>query len=227
MNKLRQLICILTFALPSTIFAYNGYYIAGKVGIFQADFNNRYLDQTDVIPQNIAQLASQRGYTGGIAVSYRQDFASQYWLGAELSTSLDGNKALFQSGASTTAFSDAARVRYHTDLLAVSGIKLSECVSSYLKLGLSLAVIHDGLTSPVGFIPIFTGYHSSKSYFGFAAGLALEKAITNTISIFTEADYHDYGSVKFKSFQNFSAAYTHKSHIYTYDVVVGTSYQFA
>jgi len=215
------LFCSATFSSPR-------YYVSGNLGIFDATFNSSYLDQTDVIPQNIAQSISQNGYTGGVALGLRQATCDRrFYYGGELLLNYDSQNAVFQSGAATAAFSDKTRIQYHADLTFVPGMMLSQTVSSYLKLGLSIASIQDNLVSPEGYTPANTSTHSSKNPLGFAAGLGVATCITNNFSIFTEANYHDYGTVTFSNFTNFMAEYTHKSHVYSYSLVVGASYFFA
>lgn len=228
MKRISSLLCLASITFSSSVLAnQNGYiYVAANAGIFQADFVNTYLDQTDVIAQNIVQPAEQHGYTGGVSLGYRQILNPHYFLGGELSGSVEGHYASFQSGAATAAFSDAAQIYSHVDLMLVPGIRLNSTTDIYLKLGLSCAFIQDSLVSPAGYTPTITNYNSNNNTFGFTAGLGFEKWITKKIALFTEANYHDYGSVNFQSFQNFSATYQHSSHIYSYDVVIGASYQF-
>lgn len=204
----------------------SGVYVAADAGIFQASFNQRYLDQTDVIAQNIGESVQQHGYTAGLAVGYQKWICSQYFLGAELSGNLDSREATFQSGASTTAFSDSIQVRNHIDLTFVPGMLLGNSMTAYLKLGISSASINDNLSSPVGFIPTSTVYNSTRRVTGFAAGIGVSKYLTQKISLFVEANYHDYGRVSFPSFQNFSASYTHTAQIYTYGAIAGLAYHF-
>ena len=46
------------------------------------------------------------------------------------------------------------------------------------------------------------------------------------MDLFASADYHDYGTVNFSTFQNYSAAYTHSSKVFSYDVLAGAAYRF-
>lgn len=71
------------------------------------------------------------------------------------------------------------------------------------------------------------GISNIQQGIGFAAGIGVTKSIIDTLSIFTEANYHDYGSVSFLGVSNFSANYSHSAHIYSYDAVVGVSYKIA
>jgi hypothetical protein len=86
--------------------------------------------------------------------------------------------------------------------------------------------VQDNLVSPVGAASIITAYNQKENLIGITAGLGFEKLIAKHISIFTELNYHDYGSVSFQNFQNFSAIYTHYSHVYSYDGKVGLAYTF-
>src|SRR5438552_231135 len=116
---------LLLFSFSTFAQAHGMVYFAADVGIFQANFNQSYLDQTDVISQNIAQPIQQNAYTGGIAVGYSHPWKSNYFLGAELSGNIEGHQGLFQTGASTSAFSDATKIQNHFDLVFVPGILLS------------------------------------------------------------------------------------------------------
>lgn len=220
---------IVLFAFSSCTLAYNvkgDYYVAADAGIIQADFNNNYRDQTDSIPQNITEQAVQHGYLVGLAFGYRQLFQQDYFLGGEISGNIDGNNALFQSGANSTAFSDQLQLKYHVDLTFKPGAWITNTFGSYLKFGLSYAIVQDKLVSPVGNTAISTAYNQQENLVGITAGLGFEKHITQHYSIFTEINYHDYGSVNFQNFQNFSATYSHYSHVYSYDGKVGLAYTF-
>ena len=228
MKRITFTLCLSAAFISSVAVAQQNhfFYVSANAGIFQGSFNNRFLDQTDVIQQNIVQPADQHGYTGGIAVGFRQLISQTYFLGAELSQQIDGQYASFQSGAATAAFSDQAQIKSHADLEIIPGMMLSDAVAAYLKLGLSHAIIHDSLSTPSGYTPTIVNVNNNQNALGFAAGLGIEKSITKNIALFTEANYNDYGTVNFSNFQNFSTTYTHSSHIYSYDVVVGASYQF-
>jgi opacity protein-like surface antigen len=227
---LKKLFIILSF-LPLATFASssssvkNYFYVAGDVGIFTANMNQNYQDQVDVIANNIAQPITQNGYTAGVGLGYIYKLNSLYSLGGELLGQFDTQNASFKSGASTSAFSDSTKIQYHIDLTFNPGMNLSETILGYLKLGASFASISDQLTSPAGFFSTYTTYNTHVNHVGFAGGLGISKILTENLSFFTEANYHDYGSINFNDFQNFSANYTHSSHIYSYDVVVGVAYK--
>lgn len=228
MKKLSQTLFLTAICFSSTVFASekNYFYVGANAGIFQANFNNRYIDQTDAIAQNFAQSAEQHSYTGGAALGFRHVFNPCYFLGMELSGNYQGHQATFQSGASSSSFSDAVQIQGHADLTLVPGLMLGHTVAAYLKLGASVAALKNNLTSPSGVFAVSTNYTSNKAAVGFTAGLGLEKSITRQFAVFTEANYHDYAGVSFHSFQNFQAVYSHKTHVYSYDVVVGANYKF-
>ena len=210
---------------PAVANTNNYFYVAAKAGIFQADFNQAYRDQTDIIPQNIVQTVKQQGYMGGIAAGYRQLICADYFIGAELSANLAGHWASFQSGAATAAFSDATQIKSYIDLVITPGLKLTNSIATYLKLGLSFAALQDQLNSPVGFTPLPTDFNSKKNALGLALGLGLEKSLNEHMGIFVEANYHDYGTIPFQTFQNFTATYTHAAHVYSYDLALGVNYK--
>jgi opacity protein-like surface antigen len=203
------------------LLATNAYYIALDAGTFQGSFNQEYTDKTDIIAQNISESVLQNGYTEGLSIGYQRLVNNIYLVGAELSANLDSHKASFQSGASTTAFSDNAEIKNHFDLVFVPGMMLNESWEAYAKIGISYAFLQDTLTSPIGFIPTITSFNSTPNTLGFASGLGIKKFFTDTLFMFAEGDYHDYGSVTFSDFQNFSANYTHTAYVNSYSVVLG------
>jgi opacity protein-like surface antigen len=228
MRKLVYAFCLTALALYSTAFANSrqSLYLAADAGIFQANFDNKFLDQADVIPQHIVQPTTQHGYSGGLAAGYRYLFNPLVFIGGELSGHLDGHSAALQTGAAASAFSDVVQIKNHVDLTFVPGLKLSETVAAYLKIGVSYASLQDSLISPAGYIPTSTVTNSNKSSVGFAAGLGFQKQINPSAVLFTEANYHDYGTISFPGFQNFSSMYSHTAHVYSYDVLLGAAYQF-
>jgi opacity protein-like surface antigen len=201
-------------------------YVAAKVGIFQASFNSTYLDQADLIQQNIAQLFQQHGYTEGLAIGYSKVFYQQYLAGIELSGSYDSHAGNFQAGASTAAFSDNVRINNHFDLTFVPGLMLNDATAVYLKLGVSRASIQDTVYSPTGFTPTIARFTNNTNANGFVAGLGFERSIIKNVSVFVEGNYRDYGTATLASFQNFTASYSNSSHIYTYDASLGVAYHF-
>ncbi|WP_231861904.1 outer membrane protein [Legionella hackeliae] len=221
-----KLIIALSLVSPSLLHAssLNQVYAAINGGIFQANFNSDYLDQTDIIPQNISNSSLQNGYTGGLGIGSTHTFNASAFLGIELTGNIDSNSALYQSGAATTAFSDNIKIRHHVDLTVIPGIMTLGSFFPYLKLGVSYASLRDKLISPVGYNPVMTQYQSNKNVYGFAAALGVKHPVNEHLGVFAEANYHDYGNITFSNFQNFSANYSHSAHLYTYGLVVGASY---
>lgn len=230
MHRFNQSIFILLTTLLFTPVGFasehGSFYVSANTGTFQADYNNTYLDQTDVIAQNIAGPTTQHGYTIGAAIGYSYFMTPLYFLSGELSGNIDGQNATFQSGASTTAFSDTIQINHHIDLTFRPGLMLTESVYTYIKLGISWAALKDNLTSPTGYSPTFVASNSSKTVTGFASGLGFGKNLTPHTALFVEGNYHDYGTVNFPSFQNFTATYTHSAHIYSYGAVIGLTYSY-
>lgn len=201
-------------------------YFDVNAGIFQGSVDPSYKDQTDVIPQPLAESVSQHGYTYGAGVGYRMVVRNDILIGLELAGSIDTNKARFDSGASSTAFQDATHISHNIDILFTPGVLITDTFSSYLKLGWSWASVNDELTSPVGYNPNMTSFDSDRNATGFAAGIGLKKYITPGFSVFTEYNYHDYGVINFSNFTNFTASYTHSAHIYGESVVIGGDWSF-
>ena len=228
MNSLSKAIGILALVCVTDAFSMpdKQFYASVNAGIFQANFNSNYLDQTDVISQNISESVLQNGYTGGIAFGYNQIINPHYFLGGEVSAHLNSNAAEYQSGAATAAFSDSLKLKHYFDFTLVSGIITNSSFIPYLKLGLSYAAISDNLMSPVGYTPDITYYHTNKNALGFAAGLGVKHLFSNKISLFSEINYHDYGTLNFHDFQNFTADYTHSARLCSYGLSVGAAYTF-
>ena len=207
------------FSMPNKQF-----YAAIDAGVFQANFGSNYLDQTDLISQNISESVLQNGYTGGIALGYNQLVNPHYFLGGEISAHINSDSAKYQSGAATAAFSDTLQLSNYFDFTLVSGIITSSSFSPYLKLGLSYALIRDNLVSPVGYTPTVTNYHTNQNALGFAAGLGVRHSFGKKISLFSEINFHDYGTVNFNNFQIFTADYTHSARLCSYGLSVGAAY---
>jgi len=207
------------FSMPNGQF-----YAALDAGIFQANFGSNYLDQTDLIAQNISESVLQNGYTGGVALGYHHGVNSNYFLGGELSAHLNSNTAQYQSGAATAAFSDSLKLNNYYDFNWVSGIIIHNAFSPYLKLGLSYASIRDNLVSPLGYTPTFANYHTTKNALGFSAGLGVRHEVSKKISLFSEINFHDYGTIHFNDFQNFTADYTHSARLCSYGLSIGAAY---
>lgn len=217
------LFCNVTFAQA----CFHPWYVAANAGVYQGIFNQNYHDNTDLIPQSIRQPIYQYAYTFGLAAGYSTPICNGlYVLGAELSGNYNTQNANFAAGAATAAFNDVNNIRYQFDLLFVPGIALTECSVLYGKIGLSYAEIRDALNSPVGFAPVLVGFNSTQNVFGLALSIGLKKYINDNFSIFTEVNYHDYGTVNFSGFQNFTANYSHSAHVYSEDLVVGVAFSF-
>jgi opacity protein-like surface antigen len=199
-------------------------YLALDAGILQANFNNNYLDQSDLIPQNISESVLQNGYSGGIALGYNHLLNQRYFFDLELAGNINSGSALYQSGAATAAFSDLTKIKNYVDLTIAPGLIINNAIFPYLKLGVSHASLHDNMHSPVGYTPVITEYDSNKNVFGFAAGLGVKYSLSEHITLFNEVNYHDYGTVNVPNFQNFSATYTHSADLHTYGLVVGAMY---
>lgn len=228
MKKLKLAICLLamsstTFATTNSTNSFQAHpiYVSVNAGIFKGNFNSSYTDLTDVYQQNISQSVQQNGYTEGFALGYSKLLQQQYLVGVELSANFNSQHANLQAG---TSIADTTQIKNNIDLTFVPGILLNNSLAAYLKLGVSRASLQDKLTSPAGFSPVVTNFNSSPSVTGFAAGLGIKKFITEHVAIFTEGNYHDYGTVNFSQFQNFMANYSHSSRVYSYSVVIGASY---
>lgn len=228
MNRLTKGLITLVLIHGTDLYASQDshFYVSAVTGIFQANFNSNYLDISDTIPQNITQPALQNNYTWGGAIGYSKAFTPTFFLGLEVNANMDGGNAVFQSGASTAAFSDTVHIKSHFDLDLAPGLWLSSSVASYLKLGVSRAYLADTLVSPIGYNPIFMTFSTTQTVDGFAAAIGIKKIINDHFAVFTEYNYHDYGSVKFPDFQNFTANYSHSAHIYSYGVLLGATYSF-
>lgn len=201
------------------------FYLTANAGLFTGTSNERYLDQTDSIPGNISETVQQKGYTGGLGIGYSKQIC-QYLLGAELSGGWMSSAAIFQSGPSTTAFYDKLALLNYLDLVFVPGVFLTPSITGYIKIGASMGTVQDKVNTPVGFVPVYETSHSTQHVAGFTTSLGLKKWLTPTLGIFAEYNYRDYG-VTFPSFENFTAAYTHKARIFGQSVLVGLNYQFA
>lgn len=80
------------------------------------------------------------------------------------------------------------------------------------------------MNSPAGYTPTSQNTNNKQGQFGGVAGLGIKKLLTEKIGIYAEYNYHDYGTVDFPAFTNFTATYTHSAHVYNQDLVVGLSY---
>lgn len=227
MKKISTLVCFSAAVFSVSVFANHHYFYAGiNAGIFNGDFDNVYFDQTSTIAQNVQKEVAQRGYTGGVQLGYRKYLRHGYFVGVEASANADSNNATLREGASSLTFSDKTQFSGHADFVFVPGMTLTRTLSAYAKLGLSVARIRDNVVSPVGSSSTITSYSGASNPLGFAAGLGVSKNVCRYMSLFAEADYHDYGTVNFQNFQNYSVTYTHATHVHSYGVVVGANYRF-
>jgi opacity protein-like surface antigen len=201
------------------------YYITGHIATFSGTFNQNYSDQTDVIAQNIITPIAQNGYQLSLGFGYSNVYHVLYVLGWEFLANYNTYQARFASGSNSTVFTDTMALRYQFDLTAVPGLRLSETLASYLKIGVSLGYITDQLTSPVGYNPSYFRYNQQAWRPGLVAGIGLKQAIKTHWLIFTEYNYHDYGTIHFPNFSNFTANYKHSAHLYSQDIVIGLTYR--
>lgn len=225
MNQLIKIIASLIL-INSPLYAdsINQLYGAIQGGVFQSNFNMNYIDKTDVIPQNISTPIIQNGYTGGLAIGLTHLLTNFFAFGLEFSGYRDGNNALYQSGANSTAFSDRIKMNHHVDFVVIPELITSGAFFPYLKLGASYAWLKDNLVSPVGYNPIMTHYHTNKNPLGFVTALGLRHSLGKHIGLFSEINYHNYETLNLKPFENFSANYTHSTRLYSYGVLIGVNY---
>jgi opacity protein-like surface antigen len=204
------------------------FYGAADAGIFNAAFDALYAYQSPAVanPQSITNTAYQRGYMGGLKLGYHRPFHTHYFYNTEISGDIDSDRSSFQSGASGP-FTDNMWIDGHADLSFVPGMIISNTMSVYMKLGLSVALLRDRLTSYTGSFNTQTGYSASKVIPGFLAGLGVSKSVSEHVDVFTEADYHDYGNRSMQTFLVQNATYASSVKIHWYDVVVGAAYHFA
>lgn len=200
------------------------WHVSAEGGVFNGKFDMTYQDQTDVIPQNIQESVFQHGYSLGLRIGYDKLFRNGYLLGAELSGDYHSNKAIFASGAATTAFSDQMYLNGSLDLAMVGGMLITENTAWYGKLGMSYGFIGDRLTSPAGYTPMMVQTNSTRQNWGGVIGVGVKGFVADQLAVYTEYNYHDYGSVDFPNFTNFTATYSHSAHVYTQEVLFGLSY---
>lgn len=82
------------------------------------------------------------------------------------------------------------------------------------------------LISPTGYTPTFVNYPANKNALGFAAALGMTHDVSNKIALFSEVNVHDYETLNFDNFQNFTANYTHSAHLRAYGLSIGAAYIF-
>lgn len=200
------------------------YYIAGNVGILQGNFNTTYSDQTDVIAQNISESFSQQSYEGGVGLGASKIWQN-YFIGAELWFDFNtGKGGFFQAGANSTAFTDTNLIENNIDLVFKPGLMLTPDTASYLNLGVSYARVSDRLISPLNSTPVYQYLSQQKWIPGAVLGIGFKKYMSPHWSLFSEYNYHDFGTVSFNNFQNYTANYEHVSHITANTVSVGVAW---
>lgn len=225
-NKAKSFYVIFLAAMSSPLLAAhdNHWYIAASAGIFQGLFNSQYNDQSDIISQNFRQQVMQNSYTGGLAIGYSNTCWHTYFWGGELGIYGSTYHANFATGAATAAFTDTLAIKSNLDLTFIPGFFITNSLAAYGKAGLSYARINASVNSPVGLNPTFIKVNNMNNVLGLALGLGLEKSICNNTSLFIEYNYHDYGTVNFSSFQNFTAIYSHSAHIYSQSLTIGAAF---
>ncbi len=209
-----------SFAAPLS----HPWYIAAGAGISQGIFDSQYKDETDIIPQNTEQTLFQHAYTADLLAGYNQIICNKYILGGELSGGYYSGKAKFASGAATLAFSDKIYLNYHVDLSFTPGLFITNTTALYGKIGVAFASIKDTVNSPAGFNPVNTTTNNQNYVFGAIFGIGIKKWITDNMAVFSEYNFHDYGTTNFSNFNNFTAAYSHSAHIYSQDLMAGVAY---
>lgn len=225
-------LCNLLFIMTATVYGqaamaaqdFKPWYVAADLGIFQGNYDLIYNDATDAIAQNIRQTLQQYGYNGGLAIGYTRDLAANYLIGAELAGYLTTNNGNFNSGSTGTAFSDQIKIQNYFDFVAVPGFYVTHEVAVYAKVGLSCASIKDSVNSPTGTSSSPVTTNSSHFQLGAALGLGLKKKLNSRYTLFTEFQYHDYGTPNLPGFQNFTANYSHSVHVYSQALMLGLSY---
>jgi opacity protein-like surface antigen len=223
-KPLKLFITALTLGCSSLAMATHPFYLAANVGAFQGSYDQKLLDQLDIIPGDIGLTSEQHGYTGGLAIGYSKVVNQQYIVGAELSGNLDSNHAYYAEGSSAISINDTTEIKNHIDLTFVPGVLLTDTVTAYLKLGVSVASAQDSVNSPTYLtpgIPTMVNYTTNKNITGFAGGVGIKKFLNDRFAVFIEGNYHDYGVINFNNVSNYSTTYSHSAHMYSYDGVVG------
>jgi len=226
---LKQLLALTMLLLCQPLWAQiksHPWYVAAGASIFQGNYDLIYNDQIDDIPQNIRQTLQQYGYNGAIAFGYSKTFLNDYFAGAEVSAQYATYKANFDSGSVGTAFSDQIKIQSYYDLVFVPGFFITDTVAAYIKAGVSYAYIKDSLHTPTSSIPTYVTINNNSYLWGVALGIGLEKFITEQLALFSEFQYHDYGTVNFPAFPNFASTYSHSAHVYSEALMLGARYAF-
>lgn len=202
------------------------WYAAASAGIFQGLFNTQFNDQTDMIPNNFRQPVTQNSYTGALAVGYSQTCGNGYFCGGELSLGGATYHANFGAGAASAAFTNTIGINGNLDLAFIPGFLVTETIALYGKAGLSYACITSDVNSPTGFTPVFVNVSSTQRALGAVLGVGIEKILSQHSTLFLEYAYHDYGTVDFSPFSNFTATYSNSAHVYSNSLSLGLTYLF-
>lgn len=217
-------LCAAASSLACAATASGPWYLSASGSVFQGQFNTQYNDQTDAIQQNLRQSVQQNGYLGSIAAGYLHTCHNNYLLGGELSISGTTSTALYSAGAASNAINDKTSIPYFADLALLAGFVLSDSTYLYAKIGFSYAAIDSNLNSPTGFIPSYIQANATRYAPGGVFGLGLKKMINSHVAVYGEYNYHDYATVDFANFQNFTATYSHTVHASANSVGVGVTY---
>lgn len=216
--------CLATGMIGTSIASVQPWYLSADAGIFQGLYQVKYNDLTDLIPQNINQSIQQLGYTAGLGVGYQKQLCENYLIGLEFSAHYDSNSAYFGVGGASTGFSEKLYIQNNEDLSLIPGLLLNNDLLVYGRVGLSYANVRSELTSPSGFNAQLTNWNQHQNVWGGVLGLGLRKFFNPHFSIYSEFNYHDYGTVSFSNFQNFTATYNHNAHLHSQTLNLGISY---
>ncbi len=148
-------------------------------------------------------------------------------MGGEFSANYQSGNARFASGAATSAFNDKIYLNRSLELAIIPGVFITDTTALYGRVGASYASLTNRLNSPAGFVPVTVNTNSNSNIVAGTLGVGIKKFVTNNIAIFSEYNYHDYGTMDFPDFINFTATYSHAVRIYSQEITFGASYFFA
>ncbi len=151
---------------------------------------------------------------------------NQFLAGAEFDAQFNSHQANFASGSATTAFSDNLQIRQNFDLTFVPGVLVTDATALYAKLGVTYGQIKSQLSSPTGFTPTYISLNNSQYNWGGTLTLGVKHYFSEYGAVFAEYGYHDFGTVDFANFPNFTATYSHSERVYSQAVLAGISYYF-
>ncbi len=201
------------------------FYVAIDAGIFQGNYNLSDTDTSNPVPSIAAGNADQSGYTAGLALGYRWMLSDKYFLGTELSGSVDSENARFAN--SSTNIDTSIAEKHHVDLTVDPGMRLGSDVFAYLKLGVTDAYLTDTTTAPVGLYANDQATITNQNRLGWVLGLGASKPISANCLAFAEYTYHDYGQFNLPDIQSMSTNYSRSARLNTGLITLGVSYQFA